>query len=1046
MIRYNNTRKKIFVFLPILIFFAALSSLSAQDATWLINVTEDAGLGDAYGSKIQHVDINNDNYPDLLFGTGGINKNTFRLYLNVENPDKNSPTKRIYKDITEESNINYNRNTGEDGRIIDVAAMADIDNDGDPDLVNSIYYHRWEYYNTSEKDPGDRSEVMLNDGNGHFTLVENNGLHDFQWKDLIWSEKDTAFIPLPAGIINTTGICFIDYNMDGNLDLFLGCWFLNYKFDEKWKSVLFKGNGDGTFTPTTDVINTAVQPMYGANVTDWNNDGWPDIITSAYCRSGGNLYQNNGNGSFTDVSAIANFNGQLMGGDHGQNLCNWEAVPADFDNDGDMDFLQVQVHGGYNDGEGRTHVTVNEGPENNYHLEWDLDRIHRDAPTETHLGDQGGSWVDIDNDGLLDIAIGQMAYPAANIYGQERLYICKQDQYNEFNDISKALGIYYTEKEAHSIESCDFDLDGDMDIFFSRQHRDTVVVDTVIDGENTKYTHRYTYMRIELLRNDIGNSNNWIAMKLNAPESTNQSAIGARMTVCSGNLRQIREIQAGLGHCAQQQHFIRNVGIEKKNYIDSIIVRWPNMDMQQTVVYNPPTNVILDIDETGNNESIVKNWEGIKAVIALSKPYLEQKLVNVGESTEMEFKIKNLGDAELNVSSLSFADNSEGVYKLIDTEAPFTIAPLAERTVKVKYTPTAVGWNKDELIIVSDAYNAPEKRLDLFFSGYAPSAATAFDKTIMVYDSLFLGEEAELTFNITNIGERPLEISEFVFENMDKEVFFINGDDKNITVPVNESQDVKIIFRPGTETKFTAPREYISVIKVVSNAYNQDTNSVRLVGLVNGPAPEIKSNKTILNFSNVEIDEEKEMELEITNWGNADLTIHDYQISENDVVVNDGVFEVPSSALPLIVAPETTEELPVILIPQEEKKYRYKLELFSNAYKDSVKTIQLWATGKPNAVLENSFVDNEDLFIQVTPNPVVSSANIHLEVKNSLGMTMRLILADSYGREAAEIHNGQLCFGEHNFALNSVNISSGFYYLIAIGADETYFIPLVIVK
>jgi hypothetical protein len=96
--------------------------------------------------------------------------------------------------------------------------------------------------------------------------------------------------------------------------------------------------------------------MYGVNVTDWNNDGWQDIITSPYCRSSGSLFENMKEGYFRDASFTAKYSAQRMGGDHGQALCQWEANPADFDNDGDMDLLQVSVHGGYDEGEGRTHI------------------------------------------------------------------------------------------------------------------------------------------------------------------------------------------------------------------------------------------------------------------------------------------------------------------------------------------------------------------------------------------------------------------------------------------------------------------------------------------------------------------------------------------------------------------------------------------------------------------------------------------------------------------------------------------------------------------
>jgi hypothetical protein len=104
--------------------------------------TNPTGLDSAHGTRIVIADVNNDNYPDLLWGTGNINKNRYYLYMNVPNPDVQSKYKRIFKDYTDISGINKNRDNTKTGRIIDVASFADVDNDGDLDLVTSIYYHR----------------------------------------------------------------------------------------------------------------------------------------------------------------------------------------------------------------------------------------------------------------------------------------------------------------------------------------------------------------------------------------------------------------------------------------------------------------------------------------------------------------------------------------------------------------------------------------------------------------------------------------------------------------------------------------------------------------------------------------------------------------------------------------------------------------------------------------------------------------------------------------------------------------------------------------
>lgn len=596
--------KNLFCFVLIIAFLSNLQLLPQEpNPTWLKLVTNDVGLDSARYTKITAVDINNDNYPDLILGEGKINKNRIRLYLNVENPDPNAENRRIFVDVTESSGINTNRDPEKDGRIADISSMCDFDNDGDMDLITSIYYHRLQMY-LGDLDPGDRTEVLLNDGTGKFTLKEDAGVHNIIVDDTI-----------AVGLVNVTGIGFLDYDLDGNIDIFMSTWFTDYaafnNVGTAMPSILLKGNGDGSFTHIkTSGIQRTVEPDYGVNITDWNNDGWQDIITSPYCRTGGVLFRNKGDGTFTNYSGVADYSAQKMKGDNGQNLCQWEAQPADFDNDGDMDLLQVNVHGGYDANEGRTHITINQGLSGNYKYVWDIERIKRDAPKNSHLGDQGACWFDLDGDGWQDIAICQMAYPQANLEGQERLYICRQNENHYFDDISKQLGIFHLIKEAHSIEPIDFDLDGDQDLFVSHQIRDTQIVGTekVIN----------VYMQVQVLRNDIGNKNNWVSVKLNPPDGCNKSALGARIQLYSEGISQIQEIQAGLGHFAGQQPFIRNFGLGNRTKIDSIVVRWPHKNFLTSKVINPPINSIFEIDGSGNIK-IIKSYLDVSDFEKLSK-------------------------------------------------------------------------------------------------------------------------------------------------------------------------------------------------------------------------------------------------------------------------------------------------------------------------------------------------------------------------------------------------------------------------------------------
>ncbi|HEV2272969.1 MAG TPA: VCBS repeat-containing protein, partial [Acidobacteriaceae bacterium] len=99
------------------------------------------------------------------------------------------------------------------------------------------------------------------------------------------------------------GVALIDYDRDGWLDIY----FTNAPgvsmqlAGKKARSALFHNNRDGTFTDVTDKAGVGY-PCWamGAAVGDYNNDGWPDLLTT--CFNGVVLYRNNGDGTFTDVT------------------------------------------------------------------------------------------------------------------------------------------------------------------------------------------------------------------------------------------------------------------------------------------------------------------------------------------------------------------------------------------------------------------------------------------------------------------------------------------------------------------------------------------------------------------------------------------------------------------------------------------------------------------------------------------------------------------------------------------------------------------------
>jgi len=530
------------------------TGLHGQDAGWVSLATTEAKLDTFPTRRIYIADINNDQYPDIVTirGVGDVGtEDNLRVYLNVAAAGSSGGS-RIFVDMTAASGANASPGGGI-SRGTSLAALADVNNDGNIDLVRGNYYGASQ---STYTDYGDRCEVLLGDGTGHFTLVPGNGLHEL-------------------GLVNPMGFSFLDYDKDGSIDLFVAPWFREYDANIWQTGYLMKGNGDGTFVNVTSAAGINRQePMFGACAVDWNNDGWADIATAPYCRTGGQLWKNNGDGTFTDMAAQAGYNARYMQGDNGQNLCMWGSMPEDYDNDGDMDFFFSLVHGGNDAGEGHSAIVTNKGAAGGYGLLWSMGRITWKSPQSSHHGDYDASWFDLDNDGLEDIVMTQGHYMPPT----DRLFVFRQDQGHAFTDITQALGLLAPEmKDGHMTEVFDYDLDGDDDILFCQ-----------VGTRN-----------LRLIRNDIGHTRNWTAVRLSAPPGVNRDCIGARIYVWSGGVKRMREVYAGRGNAAGQQPYAMIFGLGSNTVIDSVRVAWPDAGNTVTTVVRPPVNRYLEITGSG---------------------------------------------------------------------------------------------------------------------------------------------------------------------------------------------------------------------------------------------------------------------------------------------------------------------------------------------------------------------------------------------------------------------------------------------------------------
>jgi hypothetical protein len=483
------------------------------------------------GCGCAFIDYDNDGWLDIFLVNG--------TRLEAKWPAGQAPVSRLYKnnrdgtftDVTVEAGV---ARTGWGQGV----CAGDYDNDGFTDL----YVTYW-----------GECALWHNQGNGKFvdvarkagvTADPGNGAH--RWN---------------------TGCAFVDYDKDGRLDLFVA----NYiDFDPKTapvpesgkclyrgmrvacgppglqggKNILFHNNGDGTFTDVSakaGILKTAGTYGLGVLVGDFDDDGWPDIYVANDSTSSA-LYKNNHDGTFTDVAIEA---GAAYSAD-GKPQAGMGVSAVDYDCDGHLDIVKTNFAGD------TSSLYRNLGK-----MTFDDQTFQAGLGRNTRFLGWGVGFGDFDNDGWSDILVSNgHVYPEVGETAEESGYRERKILYRNlgngrFEDVSTQGGPGILEKvPARGCAFGDFDNDGDLD----------VLVNCINHVP-------------QLLRCDSTIKNNWIKVKTVGVKS-NRSGIGARIYCVTGDHRQLDEVRSGGSYISQSDlrvHF----GIGKAESAE-LEVRWPS--------------------------------------------------------------------------------------------------------------------------------------------------------------------------------------------------------------------------------------------------------------------------------------------------------------------------------------------------------------------------------------------------------------------------------------------------------------------------------------
>jgi hypothetical protein len=417
-------------------------------------------------------------------------------------------------------------------------AWGDIDNDGDRDL-----------YLTSSG--GTRFYLYVNNGNGTFT------------------EQAVARGAAISGVFRYgQSATFGDYDGDGYLDIHTNDWATDISLSTSRLLRNLGAANPGHFEDVTTAAGLNVfRPSlfqdgstdsnayrYSSTFTDLDRDGHPDLTIAADFTTS-QIFWNNGDGTFTDGTLAAGV---------GTDEDGMGSTLGDFDGDGRLDWFVsalVDVPGGFERHSGNR-LFRNNG-----------DRTFTDQTDLANVRDSGWSWgttfLDHDNDRDLDLFVTNGWDTASS--DQSHLY---RNDDGVFTDISNAAGVTDTGM-GRGLVSFDYDNDGDLDVFIVNHGAQPI-----------------------LYRNDGGNDNDWLKIKVQGTES-NRDGIGTFITVdpdasVVGD-EIVREFNAGSNFLSQNEltaHF--GLGPSSGN-IDLITVVWPNGAMQELT--NVSENQVLNLVE-----------------------------------------------------------------------------------------------------------------------------------------------------------------------------------------------------------------------------------------------------------------------------------------------------------------------------------------------------------------------------------------------------------------------------------------------------------------
>lgn len=491
------------------------------------------------GAAVAAADYNNDGFIDVFVSSSGRNAACHLFHNNGDG---------TFTDVAQRAGV---ANLNEEGGVMD-AVWGDFDNDGWPDL----YIVKWSAPNRLFRNnhDGTFTDVTTSSGTGDRGNGNAAIWFDYNGDGLLDLYVGNYFPPVDLWHLHTTLIMHDDfeharnggrnvlYRNNGNgtftnvapelgvddpgwtldvgaCDLFNTGHLDLYLANDFGQDMIFKNNGNGTFTNVTaQAIPIDTRKGMNVDFADLDGDGYPDIYVAnitkpGYLVEGNFLWHNNRNGTFTDYAPA-------LGVDNGG--WGWGAKFVDLDNDGEMEIVALN---GF----------VSAGP-GDYWFE-----LGTMATTPGIVIQDARNWPPIGNNSISG-------------YERSRLFVKQGDHYVDIAEEANMTDLY----DGRGLCIADYDNDGLPELFVANQGAPFL-----------------------LYKNYPQHPNHWLGLRLIGSGRSNRDAIGARVTLTAGQRRWVKWVDPGSGYGSQSDRRLI-FGLGQLKHVDSIEIRWPDGYVEHT--------------------------------------------------------------------------------------------------------------------------------------------------------------------------------------------------------------------------------------------------------------------------------------------------------------------------------------------------------------------------------------------------------------------------------------------------------------------------------